>query len=356
MDFSFLKSGSKKTILGVDIGSKNTKILGLKSNKNNFTVSHFSMTPTPSVAFSNGKITDPSKLSDFISNQLLTLDISNNIELILGISGKGMIAKKIDIPKMEEYMIAEYVEIEAEQELFYNKDEMHLDYQILENLNLEKSESIPLFVMTIVKQITESYISAVPEDIAYCDIIDTNFSALYNICLYNMNLNPESIYMIIDSGCSMTNVIIVIQNQIVFARNLPFGGDFFTEKIQKKMSVDYPTAENLKIVAGQNTKETPAEVASFIKSDGCCGTFVEELVSCYQLYLSFYPDKHLNQIYVTGGNSQTLGLKETIESKFSLKVQSLEAFTKIKANPDFLEEGSSLFYSVVAGLALRGMQ
>ena len=354
MPLSFLKSGSKKTILGLDIGSKSTKILGLKSDKTNFTVSHFSMASTPSDAFSMGKVLDSSKLSDFISEQISLLDISNDIELVLSISGKGMIAKKIDIPDMEDYMIPEYVEIEAEQELFYNKEEMYLDYQILQNLNSDKSDSKSLFVMTVQKQVIDSYMESVPEELASCHIIDTNFSSLYNIFEYNMDLKSELIYMVIDSGSAMTNIIVVIKNQIVFARSISFGGDFFTQEIQKKMSVDYSVAEELKVTASQGGN-SPADLVSLLKGD-LSETFIEEIVSCYELYLSFYPDKNLNEIYITGGNSETLGLKELIGGKLNSEVKPLKAFKKINQSSDFLKKGSSSFYSTVAGLALRGVK
>lgn len=354
MFLDFLKSRSKKTVLGLDIGSKNTKIMGLKQDKTDLTVSYFSMTPTPPDVFSKGKVQDSSKLSDFITDQILALEISNQVELILGISGKGVIAKKIDIPEMEDYMIPEYVEIEAEQELFYNKEEMYLDYQILENLNSDKPDTKSLFVMTVLKQIIDGYTESVPDEIAFCNIVDTNFSSLYNIFEHNSNLNPESIYMLIDSGCSMTNVIIIIKNQIVFARNILFGGDFFTNGIQKKMSVDYSAAEDLKITASQGEK-APVDVVDLLKGE-FCHAFAEELVSCYELYLSFYPDKTLNEIYMTGGNSQTLGLKEAIEDKFNLSVKPLKAFKNIKSSSDFSKQGSSSFYSIVAGLALRGVK
>ena len=354
MSISFLKSRSKKTVLGLDIGSKNTKILGFQKEKNKLQVSHFCMAPTPDQLFLDGKITDPSKMSDFIAEQLLALDISNSIELVLSVSGKGMIAKKIDIPEMEDYMIPEYVEIESEQELFYNKDEMYLDYQILENLDSENQKSKSIFVMTILKQAIDNYTDSVPNEIASCYIIDTNWSSLYNVFEYNMDLNPDSNYMIIDSGCSMTNIIVVLKNQIVFTRNISFGGDFFTQNIAQKMSLDYSEAENLKITASKGDS-SPEDLISLLKGE-LCDSFVEEIISCYQLYLSFYPEKSISEVYITGGNSQTLGLKESLESKLNLNVQPLKSFKRIKPSSDFSKYGSSTFYSVAAGLALRGLE
>ena len=354
MAFQFLNLGSQKSVLGVDIGSKNTKIIGLKPTKNIFKVKSFGMTPTPPDTFSSGVVADPEALSDFISKKVVVLDtISENIELILGVSGKGMIAKKIDIPEIEDYMIPEYIEIEAEQELFYNKEEMYLEYQILKNINANKPESKSLFAMTVLKKIVESYTNAIPKDLVSCDIIDTNFSALFNIFEYNKDLNSESIYMVVDVGYSMTNVIVICQNQLVFARSLSLGGDFFTQEISKMLSLDYQSAEDLKLTASQG-ENSPEDIVDLIKKE-LVQKFLEELVSCYELYLSFYPEKLLNELYLTGGGSQTLGLAEAVKDKFQVPVKFFNPFQKIKKPQEFTK-ADSLFFSIAAGLVLRGVK
>ena len=354
MAFQFLNLGSQKSVLGLDIGSKNTKIMGLKPVKNVFKVKSFGMTPTPLDTFSSGVISEPEALSDFISKKVAALDTANEgIELILGVSGKGMIAKKLNIPDIEDYMIPEYIEIEAEQELFYNKEEMYLEYQILKNVNADKPDSKSLFAMTVLKKIVESYSKAIPRDLVSCDIIDTNFSALFNIFEYNKDLNSEFIYMVMDIGYSMTNVIVILQNQLVFARTLNLGGDFFTQEIKKALSLDYQSAEDLKLTASQG-ENSPQDIADLIKKE-LVQTFLEELVSCYELYLSFYPEKTLSEIYMTGGGSQTLGLAEAVKNQFQVPVKFFNPFQKIR-QPSAFTKVDSLFYSIASGLALRGVK
>ena len=75
------------------------------------------------------------------------LELEEEISVITGISGKGVIAKKIDIPQMEESMIPEFVEIEAEQEVFYNKEEMELDYDMLTGGLILKNQKPNLFLL-----------------------------------------------------------------------------------------------------------------------------------------------------------------------------------------------------------------
>ncbi|MBC6415303.1 MAG: type IV pilus assembly protein PilM [Bdellovibrionales bacterium] len=357
MRLPFLKLKSKKAILGLDIGNKNTKIINLESNKKNkFKLNHCITVPTPPNVFSAGEISNPSVLSEFITNQVLSLGIDNEIEIVLGLSGKGMIAKKIDIPEIEDYMIPEYVEIEAEQEVFYNKEEMFLEYQILEGIQKEdQSNSKSVFAITVLKKIIESYGEAVPKDIVSCKVIDTNFSALFNIFEYTKNLDPKSIYMVIDTGHLLTNVIFVIKNQIVFARNISLGGHFFTQEIQKRLSLEYSAAEDLKITSSQ-AENSPDNVVSFLKND-LVHQFIEELVSCYELYLSFYPDQQINETYMTGGNSQLLGFSEAFKAKFNTPVYFLNPFQKMSQNSILPKENNSFyFHCVSAGLALRGME
>ena len=135
----YLRKKTKKQVFALDIGSHSTKIMSIEGEE--FSVQNFLVAPTPPNVFQDGLISDENTISSFIGSQIGALNIEDEFSVILGISGKGMISKKIDVPEIDDHMIPEFVEIEAEQELFYNRDEMELDYQILEGLNFKKIRS-----------------------------------------------------------------------------------------------------------------------------------------------------------------------------------------------------------------------
>ena len=353
MPFNLFKKLSKKQYLALDIGSQNTKVVMFQTGK--AFIDKMLVKPTPKNSFQAGQVTDEAALCNFLVQCTAEMEIEDEIGVITGISGKGVIAKKIDIPQMEENMIPEFVEIEAEQELFYNREEMELDYEILKGVNFNKPEAQSLLVITVLKKAIESYNDVIKKSIIDCEVLDTNFAALFNSFEYNENLDENKIYMVLDIGCAITNLVILIKNQVVFARNLPLGGDFFNQEIQKKMGVDYQEAEELKISAS-NAQEAPQDLVSLIKSE-LNENFVEELLSCYELYYSLFPDKNVNHVYITGGGSRTLGLVSLLQEKLELSIDYFNPFQNIGLKPKFLKKKEDLKFlsAVVTGLALRSL-
>ena len=318
-------------------------------------VSHFSVTPTPANTFTGGLISDEEALSQFVGQQIANLDIEEELGVNLGVSGKGMISKKIDIPEIDDHMIPEFVEIEAEQELFYNREEMELDYDILEGLNFNKPECKSLFVVTVLKTVVESYNKILEKNGILCENLDANFGALFNTFEFNYDLDENKNYMLIDIGKTTSNLVVVVKKQVIFARNIGLGGDFFNNHIQTNMSIDYNMAEDLKISASKEG-EAPQDIVSLIQSE-INKKFVEELVSPYELYNGLFPNHPINEIYITGGGSQTVGLSHEIQDSFSCPVDFLDPFKKL----DFLselkkqKEKYKMFSAVSVGLSLRSL-
>ena len=351
MVLSFFKKKSKKQVFGLDIGTQNTKLMSFEENQP--IVNNFLVVPTPANTFSDGLISDETTLSHFIGQQIATLDIEEELSVNLGISGKGMIAKKIDIPEIDDHMIPEFVEIEAEQELFYNREEMELDYEILEGLNFNKPEAKSLFVVTVLKTVVESYNKILEQNGILCENLDANFGALFNAFEFNYNLEENKNYMLLDVGRTTTNLVVVVKKQVIFARNINLGGDFFNHAIQSRMSVDYNMAEDLKISAGKEG-EAPQDIVSLLKTD-LNKKFMEELISPYELYNGLFPDHSVNEIYITGGGSQTVGLSSEIEDSFSCPVQFLDPFKNIEFpfNLSKQKKEHKIFSAVLAGLTVR---
>lgn len=354
MALSLFKKKSKKQYLALDIGSQNTKIMLLVPGKS-CVVDKLIIKSTPPNTFQWGTVKDEEALCKFLTQCIIELDIDKEISVIAGISGKGVIAKKIDIPQMEESIIPEFVEIEAEQEIFYNKEEMELDYDILKGVNFKKPDGQSLLVITVLKQIINSYNKVIQESFMTCEILDTNFAAMFNSVEYNENLNASKNYMILDIGCTSTNLVIATKNQVVFARNLQIGGDFFNQGIQKKMSINTNEAEELKISAS-NGQDAPEELVSLIKNE-LNETFIEEIVSCYNLYRSLFTEQNIDHIYITGGGSKTLGLVSKLQENLNSSIEYFNPFQKIKLNSDLTpqQEEFKLFSAVVSGLALRSL-
>ena len=350
MSFQLFKKKSQS--LALDIGSQNTKIIVFREGKP--IIHKMLIETTPAGVMQAGEINNEDLLSDFVSQCIGKLEIENEINVIVNLSGKGVIAKKIDISQMEESMIPEFVEIEAEQELFYDKEEMVLDYSILKGLNFKQPEAHSLLVITVLKKTIESYNNLINKSFMNCEILDTSFTALFNSFEFSQKLDEQKKYMILDIGSQSTNLLVLIKKQMVFARTLPSGGDLFSKGIEKDMGISYQEAEELKISASRG-QEAP-EILVSLMLNKLNPAFCEEIVSCYELYHSLFPDQILDAIYVTGGASQTLGLTKALQDALDCSVDIFDPFQNIDmATFKKSKQEYQPFFSVVAGLALRSL-
>ena len=346
-----LKEKPKRQYLALDVGSQNTKIMIFAPDQ--ALVKQAMVKPTPQEAFQGGAILNEESLSEFLTHCVADLKLKNEISVVTALSGKGVIVKKIDIPKMDKSMIQEFVEIEAEQELFYNNEEMTLDYDVLKGVNFKKPEDLSLIVVTALNKTIESWNRVIENSFMKCEILDTGFFALFNSFEKNEALEEKLNYMVLDIGHFSTNLLAVVKNQVVFVRNIPSGGDFFTQGIQKKMKIEYNEAEDLKLSLGQDT--APKEVAALIKNE-LNPAFVEELISCYELYHSLFPGRHLHRVFITGGASLTFNLLPCLKERLALPVEILNPFKNIALDKAIQPEGERLksLSSVAVGLGLRG--
>ena len=186
--------------------------------------------------------------------------------------------------------------------------------------------------------------------------MDTNFGALFNAFEFNYDLEEDKNYMLLDIGRTTTNLTVVVKKQVIFARNINLGGDFFTNAIQKRMSVDYNMAEDLKISTAKE-EEAAQDIVSLIKT-GLNKQFMEEFISPYELYNGLFLEQPINKVYLTGGGSQTIGLMSEIEGFFNCSVEFLNPFSKLNFPYELrkYKKDYKTVSSVVTGLALRSLE
>ena len=78
------------------------------------------------------------------------------------------------------------------------------------------------------------------------EIVDLESFAILNSVLENYKMYTERSIAIINMGASITNVIIARGGYPVFVRDIAFGGNQFTDLIQKELNLKYEKAESVK--------------------------------------------------------------------------------------------------------------
>ncbi|MFN7904243.1 MAG: type IV pilus assembly protein PilM [Pseudobdellovibrionaceae bacterium] len=345
--FSFLKP---KKVIGIDIGSSSIKVVEMDVGGNSATLQSFGFAPTPPDIVSAGEIRDTTAVATIVRS-LLNETKSRRKFVSTCLSGSAVIVRKMTIPKLEKKFIREHVRFEAEANLPFDINQVSLTHHLL---NLQQSpDSMEVLVIAAQNALIDQYkdlanIIGVP-----LGVLDISGFALANSFEFNYGKLP-GVVGLFNFGASMTNVVVLYNGETVFCRDVPFGGNLYTNEIHRNLGVTIPEAEALKLAA-MSGREEAEPVQSVISATN--EQFNEELRNQIDVIKASTNGLTLSRCFYTGGASQTPGLVESATKVIGAPMEAMNPLLKVKANVkrfprDYLNQVSP-FISLVVGLGLR---
>lgn len=337
--------GSKK-VVAIDIGTSSIKIAELDVGRTSSKLLSFSVMPTPKDSYLNGDVLNAGSISNVISEMKTALKIKRKSASV-GLSGSSVVVKKINIPKMEESLVAEQIKWEAEQYIPYDINEVNVDYHVLDNA--ESSDVMTIMLVAAVQDAVFKSAEVVSLAGFNCTHIDVDSFALGNCFL--QNYEPQGVNAILCIGSTVSHLVFVENNEIVFTRDIAMGGASYSNELQKGMGITFQEAEDLKISASSDAP-VPEQVKEIIH--GCHDLLLEDIFTAIDQYLDS-TSSQLNSLYLTGGGSRTYSLRSKINERYT--VEDFNPFTKLRVKSknlteEYLAQVSDIA-SVVVGLGLR---
>lgn len=338
----------KKKFVGLDIGANCIKVVELSRSRKTINVERVGIIQTPDKAYINGDIINQEELVEAI-NSLFSKSKASKKSIGIALNGAQVVVKKITIPKIDEKLLAEQLKWEAEQYIPYELSEVNLDYNVLKYSDDPASMSI-LVVAALRESISKNLELATVCGLGLKTIDVTSF-ALFNAFDANYDYTEADRIVLFNIGAQLTNFIVIENKEIVFSRDIPVGGQSYTQEIESTLGIGYEEAEALKISAS-NGEEVPEEVISTISR--AHDFFCEEINSTIEFFLNSTESSGFTSSYVTGGGLKVFGLYEKMVKNY--KVKRLDPFLKLELNAKNINANSvhnlSDFSAVAVGLAI----
>lgn len=341
----------EKKIIGLDIGSRNIKLVELNLLKKKYQVVNLSLMPTPNGSYEGGKLVDPISLSKVIQEMIVEVKTKRK-HLSMGVCGVGLLIKKISIPKMDKKLIAEQLQWEAEQHIPYEIDEVTINFYVLKN-QPENPGSIEVMLVAAVEEVIFKFVEVTDLLKLNCNVLDTNsFAAAncFNFCEVSDSLEPIALF---NFGAKITNLSVIQSKEVIYVRDLPIGGDLYTSEIQRALNINFKDAESLKISASVGGA-VPEEVLSII--DSTHEFLLEEVESAFQAFSeTSEASKGVSETYITGGGSLTLGFENLMAKKYKanrFRPFDFPVFELKHLDPDKIEMMKDVA-TVCIGLGMR---
>jgi len=185
-------------------------------------------------------------------------------------------------------------------------------------------------------------------------IVDVDAFALQNAYEMNYSVSEGKVLALVNVGASVTNVNVLSGSTSMFWRDITFGGNQYTDAIQREMSLSFEQAEDLKKgqAVGDRTVQQVIPILNSVSED-----FSGELRKTLDFFTATSGADRVDEIVLAGGGSGVLNLDATLRDKFGIPVTIMDPFKKVTVdekvfNPEQLADlGPSM--AIAVGLAMR---
>lgn len=342
----------KKSLLGLDLGSSSIKVADLKVSGKKATLEDLIILPLASGAVEGGDVINPDVVASCLRGIMEKNKSFAKKPVAIGMFGGAVIVKKISMPKMDPKIVSEQLRWEAEQYIPFNIDEAVFDFHIL---NTVHQETMDILLVATRQEHIFRYFESVESANLTCAIVDVNGLALANCFEFNYG-QPAGTTALINIGSSVTNLVILESGNVVFSRDIPYGGFLYDAEISRDLGIGPQEAESLKLGVSFQ-QETPQEVLTAIQSVN--ETIGIEINNSFDFYKTSGANLSVQQIYLSGGVVQTPGLVQKIQEVTGITCALLDPFIKIEVNkkkfsPDLVDQ-IRLFSPIALGLGLRNL-
>ncbi len=341
----------QKNLLGLDIGSSAIKLVELKEGKEGkFHLVKAGMESLSPEAIVDGAIMDSSLVVETIS-RLLSATGLKNPNVGVSISGHSVIVKKIQLPTMPEEELSESIRWEAEQYVPFDINDVYLDYVVLDPGAV--GESMGVLLVAAKKEKVDDFKNVITQAGRTPALVDVDAFALQNCYEVNYGVDQTRVVALVNIGRSVMNVNILAQGQTVFWRDITFGGNQFTDALQKEFSLSFEQAEALK--KGESSGQSPQKLDEVLREVSL--DLANELQKTLDFFQATSGQDRVDSIVIAGGSSKVGNLDVVLKDKFGLPVEIMNPFRTVTwdektVDAKMLSENSAAF-AVAVGLGIR---
>ena len=341
-----------KNVVGLDIGSSAVKLVELKEKKGGaFSLVKLGIERLSPEAIVDGSIMDSSMVVETIG-KLNTGKGVKNSNYATSLSGHSVIIKKISLPAMSAEELGESIQWEAEQYIPFDINDVNLDYVPLNTPG--SGDNIEVILVAVKKEKINDYTSVISQTGKNPVLVDVDAFALQNAYEMNHDVDEGRVLALVNIGASVTNVNVLSGRNSMFWRDITFGGNQYTDAIQRELSLSFEQAEELKRgrAQGDHTIQQVIPILNSVSED-----FAGELRKTLDFFTATSGAERVDEIVLAGGGSGVLNLDAILRDKFGIPVTIMDPFRRVTVdesqfNPEELAEIAPSM-AIAVGLAMR---
>jgi len=310
--------------------------------------------PVPYQSIVEGSIMDSTAVADAIQH-IFYESKTKTSNMSFGVSGSSVIVKRIEVQRLNPNEMHEHILWEARPHIPFTPEEVNIDYEIIESPDVHP-DRVGVILAATKKEKLNDYLNVMAIAGKNPEIVDLESFAILNSVLTNYEMYHDRSIAIINIGASITNVVIAKGGNPVFVRDIAFGGNQFTDLIQKELNLKYEKAEAVK-----KGRQVDGVSAAAVKPviNLIFNELKSEIRKTFEFYRSNTTEGRIDNILLSGGTSNLETIIDFFSQEFDIPVELINPFNNIEINEkkfdlEFIKEMAPVF-NVAMGLALRAV-
>ena len=260
---------------------------------------------------------------------------------------ESMIANKvIEVPVLTDAELASAIGWQAEQYIPIPKDDLSLEYQILQRPEKKSAESTMKVLLvgsrkSAIETLNNIFLNLGIE----ATIMETQMFSVIR-ALDVQSDDPET--LIVQMGASNLDLAVVANGMFEFIFSSKNGGMLQTRAIAQNFGLDLKQAEEYKINYGLDASQLEGKLISVLTP--IIDNMVLEMQKAIRYFSQIRPDQTIKRVVLSGGPAEMIGLSQYLTEKLGLEILLAAPFAKAKGQ---IPETKQLSYNVCMGLSLR---
>jgi len=339
------------TTAALDSGSSSIKLVKMENRGSNYAIRSMGIRDLPVETIVSEEIKDRDTV--IFNIQTLVEQTDPNIkEVVLSISGHGVLTDKFTIDKKSGSEAEQAILFEAEQRAPFDVEDVTMDYHVI-SVD-EEMNKMDVLLVAARNEFLASYLDVVIEAGLKPVLVDTDAFAILNSYEINYDIDPERVTALVNIGYDVTNITFVKDGRYHSTRDVSAGARIIYDTIQREFRLNQELA----------AKALRGEMETSIDQDMLKSTIVtsaEEMISGIEVAFSYFRSlakiNTIDWIILSGGSALIPYLPEFIQSKLNVPIEIANPLRNIEYDPDMFSyiqpERIAPLLAVPIGLAAR---
>ena len=353
-DLGSLIGKKSPPLVGIDISTSCVRLVELSgSGKDQMRLERFASEPLPRGVVVDGNVENTEQVTEVV-RRLWKKSGASTKSVALGLPPASVITKKIILPSgMLDEELEMQVESEASQYIPFALDEVSLDFDVIGPAR-HSPEDLEILLAATRKEKVEDRV-AIAEGAGLKPIVMDIESyaargAINRIIGQLKNAGQGQIVGLFQIGTQTTHVSALLDGQLIYEREQPFGGHQLTQDIVRSYGLSYEEAEAKKR-SGDLPEAYERELLNpFLDSAAL------EVTRAIQFFFTSTPHSRIDQLFLAGGCATMPGLVEAVAGRAKISTSVVSPFTGMQLGSNVREKQLRIeapSYLVACGLAMR---